>query len=1401
MPTRPKTLPTEQTSALPAAAQTDSLLLLEALGQGAVFLSTAGTITAANHAIEPILGLPVTDLLGRELTGPTWQWLAENGSVLKPTRHPASIALSSAQAVLHFTIGLRLPQAARPNWYQVSAVPKFTPDHAELEQVCVVFDDITAQKRSERQLEERRKELQAFYTFSEIAELDELTLDEQYQRIIDALPASWQHPQITCGRLEILGKSFTSRNYKTPVYQQVADLKVSGVTAGSLQIGYLAECPMEDEGPFLLEERLLLDALAKRIGRLTERRRIHETLNQEINIGLAVQAAGMGKWQQDFQTRQFFMDSTARRHMGLGPGAIFSNDFSSRVHPDDIDTLQYIFRSALSQKKTVPVKCEFRVVDPDGSTRWLALDYLIEYRKTEADQVPVQAVGTMLDITRRKQAEESLFYKTRALYVLSTCDQSLVKQTDEITLLQEICRICVEDGGYLLAWIGYLEHDVQKSIRPVAQFGYDQDYLDTAIISWADDEHGRGPAGTAVRTNSPCIAQNIQQDPNFAPWHAAAAKRGYAASIALPLQVNGEVIGVFSVYSGDSFAFKPDEIGLLAELANDVSYAISALRTRAKQSRLEEDLRISEGRYKLAQQAAGIGIWEWDLLLDGMFWSDEVFRMFAKDPLKYTPTFSGMMDALVPEDRPEVTRIFNESIAQGSPFEFEVRLYGEMRQVKWIHVKGDVVRNASGITGLVSGAVRDITQRKKVEIALHQVEETQHALIDAITESVLLVAPDGGGMLANLTTLQQLGITQEQFKNRNYFDLLPAEAVKLQKARFERVILDHQPVQFEDSRAGRHYLNSINPVIGPDGALSALAIFSFDITGRVQAEEELLASERRTKTMVNAIPDLLFRITQDGTFLDYNAKSSDDLYIPPEVFVGKKMSEVLPPEIAEKSLYAIQQAFERNSLQVFEYTLPFKGQSLIYESRVVANLEQAEAVVIVRNVTEQRAMEVEIRQSEERYRQLSKELEQRLEEITQMQNLHAAEKELLSTTLMSIFEGVIVTDPDGIINLFNRSAELITGFSASEALDHPLNAVFQLHDSNTQERIPDLINALMKMDLAQKTGSNYPAPTLVNRSGDRLLVSGSLSALKSISGETFGYVIVFQDATVKYLSESQTILSQKMEAIGQLAAGIAHEINTPIQYIGDNLKFLSKAFLRYAEMLEVYRQSFETHLQIPYSQEDIAVLEETRRQKRISHYASEIPAAIVEALDGTERVRKIVLAMREFSHPSEKEKKPADLNRGIETTIAISRNEWKYYADLETDLDPNLPFVYCQIDEINQVILNMIVNAAQAIQEKITANPGTKEIISIKTRQEKDHVLIVIQDTGPGIPENIRARIFNPFFTTKGIGKGTGQGLSLAHNIIVKKHQGKIFVDSEVGKGTTFTIELPLGTEESERTW
>jgi signal transduction histidine kinase len=274
--------------------------------------------------------------------------------------------------------------------------------------------------------------------------------------------------------------------------------------------------------------------------------------------------------------------------------------------------------------------------------------------------------------------------------------------------------------------------------------------------------------------------------------------------------------------------------------------------------------------------------------------------------------------------------------------------------------------------------------------------------------------------------------------------------------------------------------------------------------------------------------------------------------------------------------------------------------------------------------------------------------------------------------------------------------------------------------------------------------------------------------------------------------EAQLVLAHKLEAIGQLAAGIAHEINSPMQYVGDNIRFLNEAFADIESLLQKYHNLLAANKAGLAPPDLIAEVDATATATSMGFLIEEIPNALQQSQEGVDRVTNIVRAMKEFSHPGTTEKTPTDLNHAIETTVTVARNEWKYVAEVVMDFDPTLPCVACLPGEFNQVILNLIVNSAHAIAEVVSHGSQQKGTITVTTRQQENWVEIRVHDTGAGIPENIRSRIFDPFFTTKPVGKGTGQGLSMAYSVIVAKHGGSIVCDSDVGKGTTFTIRLPL---------
>jgi two-component system NtrC family sensor kinase len=284
-----------------------------------------------------------------------------------------------------------------------------------------------------------------------------------------------------------------------------------------------------------------------------------------------------------------------------------------------------------------------------------------------------------------------------------------------------------------------------------------------------------------------------------------------------------------------------------------------------------------------------------------------------------------------------------------------------------------------------------------------------------------------------------------------------------------------------------------------------------------------------------------------------------------------------------------------------------------------------------------------------------------------------------------------------------------------------------------------------------------------------------------------------REAAERARMEVELQVSHKLEAVGQLASGIAHEINTPIQYVSDSLHFLQSAGRDMRALIEAYRAERAVIEAAPAGAEALARLSEAEDAADLEYVDEALPKAMQRVFAGLETVATLVRSMNEFAHPGQRELAPADLRRGIENTVTVARNAYKYVADVVLELE-EIPLVTSNAGELNQVFLNLIVNAAHAIADR--GDPELRGTITLRTASDGDSVVISISDTGCGIPQAVRDRIFEPFFTTKEVGRGTGQGLVIARSI-VQQHGGSLSFETECGKGTTFFIRLPVGGPES----
>lgn len=392
---------------------------------------------------------------------------------------------------------------------------------------------------------------------------------------------------------------------------------------------------------------------------------------------------------------------------------------------------------------------------------------------------------------------------------------------------------------------------------------------------------------------------------------------------------------------------------------------------------------------------------------------------------------------------------------------------------------------------------------------------------------------------------------------------------------------------------------------------------------------------------------------------------------------------------------------------------------------------------------------------------------------------------LMNNILSSVSSIVIAVDENDRITQWNPAAQRTFDVPAREALGKSLAECGATWDNG---------EALETIAACRDADGPFHLEDIrfTRPNGTPGLLAISVNPMKDDQGGYAGFVLLGADVTERTLMEEQLSRAQKLESVGALAAGIAHEINTPIQFVGDNTRFLFESFEQLQQVLHAYhelKQALDAGAVAPAMLDRLAQLE---KDSDVAYLTEEIPKAIGQTLEGVERVATIVRAMKDFSHPNGAEKMLADVNHALENTLTVAHNELKYVADVVTDLDPDLPPVPCYLGDLNQVFLNLLVNAAHAITEAAGQASGDRGTITVSTRREGREAVIRIADTGAGIPEAVCDRVFEPFFTTKEVGKGTGQGLAIAHNVVVEKHRGALTFDTKIGTGTTFTIRLPF---------
>ncbi len=766
-------------------------------------------------------------------------------------------------------------------------------------------------------------------------------------------------------------------------------------------------------------------------------------------------------------------------------------------------------------------------------------------------------------------------------------------------------------------------------------------------------------------------------------------------------------------------------------------------------------IKDTEGRYRLVNPATGL-----------------VFGCSPASVLGRTDAELAASGVLTPETAQAFARNDRSVLEGRAPGAFIEPVRTPDGRIRWFEtVKVPVA--SDGFKGILGVAV-DVTELKEAEDALVRERDTARAYLDLAGTLIVAIRPDETVAMANRTACETLGWPQSQILGKNWFEnFIPSSKREEVRGVFKRVIAgDLEAVgRYENpvlSRDGTTRLIAWHTTLlrDPDGSVQTTLSAGLDVTDMRQLEQRLRCSERRLRLVFENVRDVVCHLDQSLRVISVTPSVKELLGYLPEELIGRRLTEmdIVAPASLPAVLADAQAALEGDVRPLAVYELRARDGSPRYVEvcgePVVERGQCAGIIAVIRDVTARDRALKALRESEARFRALV----EKIPAITY-------------TTAL---------DPASTPLYVSPQVEEILGFTQADYARSRDVWRERLHPED-RERV--LAEAAACHESGEPFACDY---RMIARDGRVVWFRDEAVIVRDHEGNPSYLLGVMLDITSTRELEHQLTQARTLEAIGRLAAGIAHEINTPTQYIGDNVRFLRDAFSSLLRVFASCERILEAATAGGVAHDLLSELRQAVEEADLGYLREEIPAALSEALRGVDRIARIVLSVKEFSHPVRRKMAETDINRAIEATASVSRNEWKYVAEVVTDLDPNLPRVVTYPGELNQALLNLIVNAAQAIGEVTDGGRAGKGTITIKTSTEGGHAVIRIADTGPGIPPEVADKVFEPFFTTKEPGRGTGQGLAIAHDAIVGKIGGQISFETNPGGGTTFTIRLPL---------